>query len=173
MARRHSAKDPKHLRCGCRIQRCQVHKGRNSSSACPNITRASRRRSVRPGTRTTQTRPSGSCATWPGVWSMRNRASGSILDWRRSSPSAPRPAARTPAIARLHQHRRERARHGAPGHPQRQTLETRRDGAQMDRRRPAGGPENLPSLKAYRQLPILRKLSRNTGSRRQCLETIR
>ena len=47
-----------------------------SSSACPCIcTRASRRRSVRPGTRTTQTRPSGSCATWSGVWSMRNRAS--------------------------------------------------------------------------------------------------
>ena len=30
-------------------------------------------------------------------------------------------------------------------HPQRQTLEERRDGAQMDRRRLAGGPEDLPS----------------------------
>ncbi len=62
-----------------------------SSSACPNIcTRASRRRSVRPGTRTTQTRPSGSCATWSGVWSMRNRASraASWRGWRRSSPSS-------------------------------------------------------------------------------------
>ena len=62
-----------------------------SSSACPNIcTRASRRRSVRPGTRTTQTRPSGSCATWPDVWSMRNRASraASWRGWRRSSPSS-------------------------------------------------------------------------------------
>ena len=73
------------------IQRCQVHKGRNISSACPNIcTRASRRRSVRPGTRTTQTRPSGSCATWSGVWSMRNRASraASWRGWTRSSPSS-------------------------------------------------------------------------------------
>ena len=62
-----------------------------SSSACPNIcTRASRRRSVRPGTRTTQTRPSGSCATWSGVWSMRNRASraASWRGWTRSSPSS-------------------------------------------------------------------------------------
>ncbi len=57
----------------------------------------------------------------------------------------PRPATGAQALARLHQHRRERARHGAPGHPQRQTLEERRDGAQMDRRRPAGGPEDLPS----------------------------
>ena len=73
------------------IQRCQVHKAVTSSSACPNIcTRASRRRSVRPGTRTTQTRPSGSCATWSGVWSMRNRASraASWRGWRRSSPSS-------------------------------------------------------------------------------------
>ena len=39
---------------------------------------------------TTQTRPSGSCATWPGVWSMRNRASraASWRGWRRSSPSS-------------------------------------------------------------------------------------
>ena len=37
---------------------------------------------------------------------------------------------------------------------QRQTLEERRDGAQMDRRRPAGGPENLPSPQG--RLPILR-----------------
>ena len=43
------------------IQRCQVHKGRNIIERLPpNIcTRASRRRSVRPGTRTTQTRPNG------------------------------------------------------------------------------------------------------------------
>ena len=75
----------------------------------------------------------------------------------------PRPAARTPALARLHQHSRERARHGAPSHPQRQTLETRRDGAQMDRRRPAGGPENLPSAsRPIASCPSSETLSRNT-----------
>ena len=52
-----------------------------------------------------------------GVWSMRNRASRAA-SWRGWTPHRhpPRPAARTPALARLHQHRRERARHGAPGH---------------------------------------------------------
>ena len=65
--------DPKHLRCGRRTSAARSTRAVTSSSACPNIcTRASSRRSVRPGTRTTQTRPSGSCATWPGVWSMRN-----------------------------------------------------------------------------------------------------
>ncbi len=50
-----------------------------------------------------------------------------------------------------------RRRHGAPGHPQRQTLEARRDGAQMDHRRPAGGSENLPSRQGLSaRLPILR-----------------
>ena len=41
-------------------------------------------------TRTTQTRPSGCCATWSGVWSMRNRASraASWRGWTRSSPSS-------------------------------------------------------------------------------------
>ena len=80
-------------------------------------------------------------------------------------------AARTPALARLHQHRRERARHGAPGHPQRQTLETRRDGAQMDRRRPAGGPENLPSPQGLSPAAHPPKCSPGTlekGSGRQC-----
>ncbi len=83
----------------------------------------------------------------------------------------PRPTARTPALARLHQHRRERARHGAPGHPQRQTLETRRDGAQMDRRRPAGGPENLPSPQGLSPAAHPPKCSPGTlekGSGRQC-----
>ena len=74
------------------IQRCQVHKGRNIIERLPLCIcmRASRRRSVRPGTRTTQTRPNGCCATWPGVWSMRNRASraASWRGWTRSSPSS-------------------------------------------------------------------------------------
>ena len=145
-----------------------------SSSACPCICmRASRRRSVRPGTRTTQTRPNGCCATWPGVWSMRNRASraASWRGWTRSSPSSARPAARTPALACLHQHHRERARHGASGHPQRQTLEERRDGAQMDRRRLAGGPEDLPSpqgLSSAAHTPKRSPGALEKGSRRQC-----
>ena len=91
--------------------------------------------------------------------------SGSILEGLGGDPRRhpPRPAARTPALARLHQHRRERARRGAPGHPQRQTLETRRDGAQMDRRRPAGGPENLPSPQGLSPAAHPPKmLSRNT-----------
>ena len=145
-----------------------------SSSACPNIcTRASRRRSVRPGTRTTQTRPSGSCATWPGVWSMRNRASraASWRGWTRSSPSSAS-ACRTNSGARLPaQHHRERARHGASGHPQRQTLEERRDGAQMDRRRLAGGPEDLPSpqgLSSAAHTPKRSPGALEKGSRRQC-----
>ena len=74
------------------IQRCQVHKGRNIIERLPPCIcmRASRRRSVRPGTRTTQTRPNGCCATWPGVWSMRNRASraASWRGWTRYSPSS-------------------------------------------------------------------------------------
>ena len=50
------------------------------SSACPNICKR-QEGAPSPGTRTTQTRPSGSCATWPGVWSMRNRASRAA-SWR-------------------------------------------------------------------------------------------
>ena len=92
------------------IQRCQVHKGRNiiERAIC---TRASRRRcqafACEPGVKkalrqawdpalaclhqhhrerarhgaSTQTRPNGCCATWPGVWSMRNRASRAA-SWR-------------------------------------------------------------------------------------------
>ena len=57
------------------------------------------------------------------------------------------------------------------GHPQRQTLETRRDGAQMDRRRPAGGPENLPSPQGLSPAAHPPKCSPGTlekGSGRQC-----
>ena len=77
----------------------------------------------------------------------------------------PRPAARTPALARLHaaEHRRERARHGAPGHPQRQTLETRRDG-RSDGPPPACWRPRKPSV-ASRPIvscPSSEMLSRNT-----------
>ena len=148
------------------IQRCQVHKGRNIIERLPHIcTRASRRRSVRPGTRTTQTRPSGSCATWSGVWSMRNRAS------RAASWEGLEEILTVIRLGLPHELRRSLActnivenalGNGAPGHPQRQTLETRRDGAQMDRRRPAGGPENLRRLKPIASCPSSEMLSRNT-----------
>ena len=57
---------------------------------------------------------------------------------------------------------RERARHGAPGHPQRQTLETRRDGAQMDAAGLLEAQKTFRRLKAYRQLPILRNALQET-----------
>ena len=56
-------------------------------------------------------------------------------------------------------------------HPQRQTLEERRDGAQMDRRRLAGGPEDLPSPQGLSSAAHTPKRSPGTlekGSRRQC-----
>ena len=143
------------------IQRCQVDKGRNIIERLPLHlhARTSRRRSVRPGTRTTQTRPSGSCATWPGVWSMRNRASraASWIGWTRSSPSSAsacrtNSGARSPAPTSSSTRSARCARSA-----ERQTLEERRDGAQMDRRRPALRPRK-PSVasRIYRQLPILR-----------------
>ena len=52
------------------------------------------------------------------VWGVPCNQIGA--DWGARRPGGdphrhpPRPAARTPALARLHQHRRERARHGAP-----------------------------------------------------------
>ena len=43
------------------------------------------------------------------------------------------------------------------------TLETRRDGAQMDRRRPAGGPENTSvASRPIASCPSSEMLSRNT-----------
>ena len=50
-------------------------------------------------------------------------------------------------------------------------METRRDGAQMDRRRPAGGPENLPSPQGLSPAAHPPKCSPGTlekGSGRQC-----
>ena len=106
-----------------KIQRCQVHDWAvNIIERLPQHLHASVKKALRQAWDhwTTQTRPSGSCATWPGVWSMRNRASraASWRGWRRSSPSSvlglpTNSGARSPAF----QHRRERARYGAPGHP--------------------------------------------------------
>ena len=138
------------------IQRCQVHKGRNIIERLPQHLHASVTKALRQ------------------AWDQddANKAERLLRNLvRRLEHHPPRPAARTPALARLHQHRRERARHGAPSHPQRQTLETRRDGAQMDRRRPAGGPENLPSPQGLSPAAHPPKRSPGTlekGSGRQC-----
>ena len=146
------------------IQRCQVHKGRNIDRApAPNIcTRASRRRSVRPGTRTTQTRPSGSCATWSGVWrhGHRNRASRACIHggcWRRSSPSS---ASSLPHELRRSARRCTNIVENALGTVRQVTLQrqTLRDTPRWRSDGPppsacVGGPENLPSPQAYRQLP--------------------
>ena len=67
MARRHSAKRSE-TPSVWPSSAARSTRAVTSSSACPNIcTRASRRRSVRPGTRTTQTRPSGSCGPASGA----------------------------------------------------------------------------------------------------------
>ena len=142
------------------IQRCQVHKGRNIIERLPHIcTRASRRRSVRPGTRTTQTRPSGSCATWPGVWSMRNRASraASWRGWTRSSPSSAsacrtNSGARSPAPTSSRTRSARCARSPATSNAG-DTPRWRSDGPP-----PAflEAQKTFRRLKAYRQLPILR-----------------
>ena len=159
MARRRSAKRSAHLRC---IQRCQVHKGRNIIERLPLHLHASVKKALRAGTRTTQTRPSGSCATWPGL-EHEDRASRAHPGGAGRDPHRhpPRPAARTPALARLHQHRRERARHGAPGQP-RQTLEERRDGAHGPP--PACWRPRKPSVasRPNASCPSSEMLSRNT-----------
>ena len=145
MARLHSANAIRNtFGVAAAIQRCQVHKGRNIIERISSIT-SSRRRSVRPGTRTTQTRPSGSCATWSGVWSMRNRAS---VEGQRH-PS--RPAARISWRKRSARCARGKWRHAE---------------IQMDRRRPAGGPASVQGLL---QLPIRNALQEHLrGSGRQC-----
>ena len=135
-------------RSGCgRRHQGQVHKGRNIIDACPNIcTRASRRRSVRPGTRTTQTRPSGSCATWSGVWSMRNRASrAASRGWRILTVirlGLPHELRRSwsSTVRQVTQRKRWR----------------RRDGAQWTAAGLLEAQKTFRRLKAYRQLPILR-----------------
>ena len=73
------------------IQRCQVHKGRNIIERLPQHLHASVKKALRQAwDQDDANKPSGSCAAWSGVWSMRNRASraASWRGWRRSSPSS-------------------------------------------------------------------------------------
>ena len=82
--------DPKHLLAAA-IQRCQVHKGRNIIERLPLHLHASVKKALRQAwDQDDATRPNVCCATWPGVWSMRNRASraASWRGWTRSSPSS-------------------------------------------------------------------------------------
>ena len=110
------------------IQRCQVHKGRNIIERLPLHLdmRASRRRSVRPGDvdqddadkaeRLLRNLARRLEHEEPGV-------SGSIGGAGRDPHRhPPRPAARTPALARLFPTSENALGIGAPGQPQRQTL---------------------------------------------------
>ena len=183
MARRHSRKAIRNGPSGvaAAIQRCQVHKGRNIIGApAPEHLHAERQEGacVRPGTRTTQTRPSGSCATWSGVWSMRNRASRArILEGLEEILTVIRlglPHA-TPALARLHQHRRERARHGADRCTRNvKRWSTRRDGAAdgpppacLEAQKDLPSPQGL-SPAAHPPTPLSRNTVRKAQSR-QCV----
>ena len=143
------------------IQRCQVHKGRNIIEA-PAPTFARERQEGAPsglGPGRRKPRPSGSCATWSGVWSMRNRASraASWRGWRRSSPSSvsacrTNSGARSPATNIVE---------NALGTVRQVTRNVKRwRHAEMALRWTAAGlleaQKTFRRLKAYRQLPILR-----------------
>ena len=129
-----------------------------ASSACPNIcTRASRRRSVRPGTRTTQTRPSGSCATWSGRLEHEEPGvSGSILEGLEEILTVIRlglpHGARSPAPTSSRTRSARCARSPATLPPR-----WRSDGPP-----PACWRPRKPSVASYRQLPSSEMLSRNT-----------
>ena len=132
-----------------------------AQAAKRRCTRASRRRSVRPGTRIEL--PSGSCATWPGVWSMRNRASRAHPGGAGRDPHPSASACRTNSGARFCTNIIE----NAIGTVRQVTLVKRwrnAEMAQMD-----GGPEDLPV--ASRPGPYSETLSRST-SRRSAIETI-
>ena len=160
------------------IQRCQVHKGRNIIERLPLHLHASVKKALRQAwdqddadkaERLLRNLARRLEHEEPGV-------SGSILEGLDEILTVirlglPHELRRSLACTNI----RERARHGASGHPQRQTLEERRDGAQMDRRRLAGGPEDLPSpqgLSSAAHTPKRSPGALEKGSRRQSIETI-
>ena len=115
----------------------------------------------RPGTMD-DARPSGSRNLARRLRHEEPGVSGSIRGWRRSSPSsACRPAARGPPRCRSPAPSSSRTRHLRQVTRNVFPRWSRRMAHQMDRRRPTGGPENLPRLKAYRQLPPPKTLSRH------------
>ena len=85
------------------IQRCQVHKGRNIIGACPNICTRASPPLAGPGRRVARNRRLEH--EEPGV--------SGILEGLEEILTPASACARTPALACLHQHHRERARHGA------------------------------------------------------------
>ena len=74
------------------IQRCQVHKGRNIIERLPQHLHASVKKALRQAWDQDDANKAERLLrkTWPGVWSMRNRASraASWRGWTRSSPSS-------------------------------------------------------------------------------------
>ena len=158
------------------IQRCQVHKGRNIIERLPQHLHASVKKALRQAwdqddankaerllrnlARRLEHEEPGGLGQHPG---------GAGGDPHRHPP---RPAARTSgARSPAPTSSRTRSARCAQVTRKRQTLETRRDGAQMDRRRPAGGPENLPSPQGLSSAAHPPKCSPGTlekGSGRQC-----
>ena len=135
----------------------KVHKGRNiierlAARPC-HLHASAPRRSLRQrpwDQDRRETRPNGCCATWPGVWSMRNRASRARMPWspglrRDRSPSSAsacrtNSGARSPAPTSIENALAHGARQRHPATSKR--LETRRDGAQMDRHPACWRPRN-------------------------------
>ena len=154
------------------IQRCQVHKGRNIIERLPQHLHASVKKALRQAWDQDDANKAERLLRnlvrrleheEPGV-------SGSILEGLEEILTVIR-------LGLPHELRRslactnivENALGTVPSHPQRQTLETRRDGAH--RRRPAGGPENLPSPQGLSPAAHPPKCSPGTlekGSGRQC-----
>ena len=142
------------------IQRCQVHKGRNIIERLPQHLHASVKKALRQAwDQDDANKPSGSCATWPGVWSMRNRASRAA-SWRGLDEIL--------TVIRLglpHELRRSLACtnivENALGTVRQVTRNVKRwRHAEMALRWTAAGlleaQKTFRRLKAYRQLPILR-----------------
>ena len=134
----------------------------------PNLHASVKKASVRPGTRTTQTRPSGSCATWSRR--LEHEESG-ILEGLDEILTVIR-------LGLPHELRRSLACtnivENALGTVRQVTRNVKRwRHAEMALRWTAAGlleaQKTFRRLKAYRQLPILRNaLQEHLGSGRQC-----
>ena len=142
------------------IQRCQVHKGRNIIERLDPSLHAGVKKVLRQAwdspTAEQAERVLKNLARRldrdaPGVSTSILEGLDEMLTVDPAGPA--RPAA---ALARLHQRDRELDGRAAAGLPQRQTLARCANGVAMDCNRNAGGREELPPLKAHKQLPILR-----------------
>jgi hypothetical protein len=122
------------------IQRCQVHKGRNIIERLDQSLHAGVKKALRQS-RAALAQPRAPPGAG-GPRGFRLDPGGPGRDPHRDPPG---PAARAQAILGLHQRHRERAGDRQDRSTQRQTLEERRDGLALDRRRPPGSQENLPA----------------------------